>query len=317
MRGTIGPTMRAVHLVRGEVVVRVAQMPHPATAELLVAVSGAGVNGADMLQWNASAGSPDARPGLEFAGTVAAAGGAVTRFRVGDRVMGILEGGGQAGFVAVDERVAMPVPAGLDPVDAGALPEIFTTAYDALAMQADVRPGDRVLVHGAAGGVGGAAVQIAKALGGHVTATVRNAAHRERVTCLGADRVCAPERFGDHGPYDVILELVGAPNFPANIESLAARGRIVVVGVGAGDVVSLSLRALMTKRAVLRASMLRTRSAEEKAVLAQCVEREVLPRLLDGTFSLPIAQRFSLEDASRAYDAFRAGGKFGKIVLAV
>src|SRR5689334_9327329 len=179
-------------------------------------------------------GSPTDIPGLEFAGEVVAVGDAVQRFADGDRVMAVVGGGGQAELAVVHERQAMPVPEVLDWEHAGGFPEVFTTAHDAVFTQCGLRPGERLLVHGAAGGVGTAAVQLGHAAGAHVTATVRNEGSRDRVKELGADEVLDPEGFEEHGPFDVVLELVGAPNLPADLKALDTGGRIVVIGVGAG-----------------------------------------------------------------------------------
>src|SRR4051794_19528956 len=177
-------------------------------------------------------GAPADIPGLELAGEVAALGPGAERFREGDRVMAIVGGGGQAELAVVHERGAMPVPEGLDWPQAGGLPEGFATAHDALFSQAQLRPGDHLLVHGGAGGVGTAAIQLGRAAGARVTATVRNASLRPQVEELGAHAI-DPDGFEERGPFDVVLELVGAPNMPANLKSLATRGRVVVIGVGA------------------------------------------------------------------------------------
>src|SRR5213596_1167812 len=208
--------MRAVTIREGgELAVAEHPDPEPGAGEVLVRVRAAGINGADILQrrgaYPAPPGSPPDIPGLELAGEVAALGPGARRFQPGDRVMGIVGGGGQAELAVVHERQLMPVPEALDWPAAGALPEVFTTAHDAIFTQCGLRPGERLLVHGAAGGVGTAAVQLGRAAGARVTATVRNEALRERVAELGAE-VIPPEGFEEHGPFDVILELVGAPN---------------------------------------------------------------------------------------------------------
>jgi len=293
--------------------------PQPGAGEVLVRVWAAGLNGADMLQrkggYPAPPGAPADIPGLELAGEVIAAGPGATRFSEGDRVMGIVGGGGQAELAAVHERQLMPVPDGLDWPEAGGLPEVFTTAHDAIFTQGGLRPGERLLVHGAAGGVGTAAVQLGAAAGARVTATVRHPAARKAVTALGAAEAIDPEGFADHGPFDVVLELVGAPNMPGNLQALNTGGRIVVIGVGAGFKAEVNLLALMGRRGTLRASTLRARPLEEKALTARAVEREVLPAVADGRVKVPIAETFALADATAAYDRFTAGGKLGKIVL--
>jgi putative PIG3 family NAD(P)H quinone oxidoreductase len=293
--------------------------PQPGKGEVLVRVRGAGVNGADILQraggYPAPPGSPKDIPGLELAGEVAALGEGATRFAEGDRVMGIVGGGGQAELAVVHERQLMPVPDGLDWSEAGGTPEVFTTAHDALFTQCGLKAGERLLVHGAAGGVGSAAVQLGATAGARVTATVRNARLRDRVRELGAAEAIDPEEFVDAGPFDVVLELVGAPNMPGNLKALDTGGRIVVIGVGAGFKAEVNLLALMGKRGMLRASTLRARPLEEKAQTARLMEQHVLPLLQSGALRVPVAATFPLDEAPAAYERFTAGGKLGKVVI--
>jgi NADPH2:quinone reductase len=292
--------------------------PQPGAGEVLVRVRAAGLNGADMLQrkglYPAPPGAPQDIPGLELAGEVAGLGPGASRFEEGDRVMAVVGGGGQAELALVHERAAMPVPESLDWPQAGGFPEVFTTAHDALFTQAGLAPGEHLLVHGAAGGVGTAAVQLARAAGARVTATVRREELRPAVEELGASAI-DPEAFEDRGPYDVVLELVGAPNLPGNVNALATGGRIVTIGIGAGAKAELNLGLLMAKRAVLRGSTLRARPLEQKADAARRVERHVLPLVEAGAISVPVADIFPLESVAEAYDRFAAGGKLGKVVL--
>jgi putative PIG3 family NAD(P)H quinone oxidoreductase len=311
--------MRAATIADGCVAVTEHPDPVPGHGEVLVRVRAAGLNGADLLQrkgaYPAPAGSPKDIPGLELAGEVAELGPGAPRFAVGDRVMAIVGGGGQGELALVHERQLMPVPDSLTWAEAGGAPEVFTTAYDALFTQCGLASGDRLLVHGAAGGVGTAAVQLGAATGAHVTATVRREPARDAVRALGAHAVIEPEGFVDHGPFDVILELVGAPNVPEDLKALDTGGRIVVIGVGAGAKAEVNLLALMSKRATLRASTLRARPLEEKALAARALERHVLPLLERGDLRVPVAQTFPLDAVHDAYEAFAAGGKIGKIVL--
>ncbi len=310
--------MRAATIRDGEILVEEHPAPEPGAGEVLVRVRSAGLNGADMMQrrglYPAPPGSPPDIPGMELAGEVQALGLGSSRFAEGDRVMAIVGGGGQAELAVVHERQLMPVPAVLDWAAAGGLPETFTTAHDALFTQAALRPGERLLVHGAAGGVGTAAIQLAKATGAHVTASVRREESREQVAALGAE-VVAPEDFAECPPFDVILELVGAPNLADNLKALATGGRICVIGVSAGVKAELNLLALMAKRARIHGSTLRARPLEEKALAARHLEREALPLFERGQLTVPVAETFALEDAAAAYDRFAAGGKLGKIVL--
>ena len=293
--------------------------PVPGVGEVLVRVRAAGINAADRLQvmgfYPAPPGSPPNIPGLELAGTVEEVGDGVTTWSEGDRVMAVVGGGAMAELCVVHERHLLPVPGGLSWEQAGGFAETFTTAHDALFGQVGLAMGERVCIHGAAGGVGTAAVQLAAAAGCQVTATVRNADHHEAVRNLGASVVVDPADFVDAGPFDVILELVGAPNWPGNLEALAPWGRIMVIGVGAGPKTELSLLDLMQKRGTIRASTLRARPLEEKANAAQAMIRHVIPQLAAGRLTVPVEATFPLSDAATGFDRFAEGGKLGKIVL--
>ena len=310
--------MLAASIRDKQVVVEEHTDPVAGPGEVLVRVRAAGLNGADMMQrrglYPAPPGSPTDVPGLELAGEVAATGPGAERFEQGDRVMAIVGGGGQAELCVVHERQLMPVPGHLEWAAAGGLPEVFTTAHDALFTQAALRPGEHLLVHGGAGGVGTAAIQLAAAAGARVTATVRREELRAAVAELGAEAI-APEGFAKRGPFDVILELVGAPNLSDNLNALATGGRIAVIGVSAGATGELNLLALMGKRARIHGSTLRARPLEEKALCARLVEREVLPLFDAGRLRVPVAEAFPLAQAAQAYERFAAGGKLGKIVL--
>src|SRR4051794_13968516 len=310
--------MRAVTVRNEGVAVEEHPDPGPQAGEVLVRVRAAGLNGADILQmrgrYPAPPGSPADIPGLEFAGEVAECGPGVHRFEPGDRVMAVVGGGGQAELIAVNERLVMPVPDDLEWPAAGGVPEVFTTAHDALFTQAGLTAGERLLVHGAAGGVGPAGVQLGVMAGGRVTATVRNEHSRAQIAALGVNAI-EPEGFEEHGPFDVILELVGAPNFPGNLQALAQRGRIATIGVGAGAKVELNLQALMAKRGCILASTLRARSLEDKAAAARMVEKTVLPGFASGDLFVPVAATFALDRATGAYEHFQQSGKFGKVVI--
>lgn len=310
--------MRAVTITDGTLLWSEHPDPTPGTGEVLVAVRSAGINAGDLLQlagyYPAPAGSPADIPGLELAGDVVALGPGATRFAVGDRVMAVVGGGGQAELAVVHERCALPVPDALDWPAAGGFPEAFTTAHDALFTQAQLGLGESLCVHGAAGGVGVAAIQLAVAAGARVTATVRNPDLRAQVEALGAT-VVEPDGFGAHGPFDVILELIGGPNLRDDMRSLRTGGRISVIGVSAGPKAEVSLLDLMSVRGRIHGSTLRARPLEDKAVAAAAVQRHVLPLVERGTARVPVAATFPMSDAAAAYERFRAGGKFGKIVL--
>ena len=253
-------------------------------------------------------------PGLEFAGEVVGL-GAGARLAVGDRVMSIIGGGGQGERVAVPDSTVLRVPDGVPWEQAGGFPEAFSTAYDALFTQAGLAVGERVLISGAAGGVGTAAVQLAHAAGAHVVASVRSEDHRPDVAALGADEVIDPVAVADHGPYDVSLELVGAPGVTAVLPALAVGARVVVIGIGAGAKLELSLLGLMASRATIGGSMLRARTVEEKAEVARAVQEHAVSLLADAKVGVPVAGVFPMAEAEQAYGRFAAGGKLGKIVL--
>src|SRR5690349_20769388 len=315
----IGP-MRAATIRDGSIVVEEHPGPQPEAGELLVRVKAAGLNGADMMQlagrYPPPPGAPEDIPGLELAGEVAEVGRDVRRFEAGDRVMAVVAGGGHAELAIVHESAAMPVPEELDWTAAGGVPEVFTTAHDALFTQAHLTVGERLLVHGAAGGVGMAAVQLGVMAGARVTATVRDERAREQIAALGVQAI-APQGFSEYGPFDVILELVGAINLDENLDALATGGRIATIGLGAGAKAEIDLRKLMGKRGRIHGSTLRARAIEEKALAARLVEKMVLPGFASGDLSVPVTASFPLEEAPAAYERFGAGRKLGKIVLDV
>ena len=310
--------MRAATIVDGGIEVRERPDPVAGTDELLIRVRAAGLNGADIQQvagrYPAPPGWPEDIPGLELAGEVVELGPGATRFAVGDRVMALVGGGGQAELASVHERTVMPVPAPLSLTEAGGTAEVFATAHDALFTQLELSSGERLLVHGAAGGVGTAAVQLGRAVGAQVTATVRREELRSEVENLGAEAI-APEGFEEHGPFDVVLELVGAPNLEGNLSALGPRGRIMIIGVSAGAKAEINLLALMGKRARIGGSTLRARPLEEKALAMRLVEKEVLPLFEAGALDVPVSETFPLDQVEAAYESFAAGGKLGKIVL--
>lgn len=314
--------MRAVTIVdgeRGKVEWGPWDDPKPAEADLLVRVRAAGISRGDVMQsyglYPPPPGTtPPELPGLEAAGEVEAVGSACRRFSVGDRVMAVVTGAGQAELAAVPERVAMPVPDAMSWAQAGAFPENYTTAHDALFTQCGLGMGERVCIHGAAGGVGTAAVELAVAAGCDVVATVRNADLRDGVSRLGAT-VVDPSEFTDAGPFDVVLELVGAVNMPANLSALATGGRIAVIGIGSGATAEVNLMALMLARGRIHGSTLRARPLEDKARAARAIERHVLPLVARGALTVPIAATFPFTEADAAYERFERGGKLGKIVL--
>jgi NADPH:quinone reductase-like Zn-dependent oxidoreductase len=311
--------MWAVTIEDGELGWREHPDPKPGPGEVLVSVRAAGINAADLLQrrglYPAPAGAPADIPGMEFAGEVVGLGSGTSRYSLGDRVMALTGGGGQAELVVVPESTVLPVPEETRWEEAGGFPEVFSTAHDALFTQARLRRDERVLISGAAGGVGTAAVQLAHRAGAHVVASVRSTARHADVTGLGADEAIEPDDVPGHGPYDVSLELVGAPGVAAVLPVLATGGRVVVIGVGAGAKLELNLLALMGSRATIGGSTLRSRSVVEKAAVARAVEEYAVALLARGEVSVPVADQFPMAEAAAGYERFAAGSKFGKIVL--
>jgi NADPH2:quinone reductase len=306
----------------GNEVVRVEERPdpEPGTGEVLVRVRFAGLNPADTLQraggYPAPPGSPPDVAGLEVAGAVEACGDGVTAWSDGDRVFGLVGGGGLADRVVVHERCVAAVPDILDEREAAAVPEAFITAHDAVAVQGGLRPGETLLVHGAAGGVGSAAVQIGVSMGARVLAVVRSSEAADLVSSLGAEAILDGDfATAVPGAADVILELVGAPHFPANFAALAPKGRIVIVGVGAGQEIALPLLELMRRRALIRGTVLRPRPLEEKAAAVRAFEREVVPLLGSGRMRPIVDSVFPVEEIAAAFDRLDGSGKLGKVLI--
>jgi NADPH:quinone reductase-like Zn-dependent oxidoreductase len=308
----------------GNEVVRVEERPDPVPEgeEVLVAVRYSGLNPADLAQragnYPAPPGSPADIPGIETSGTVVACGPTSRRFEIGHRVFGIVGGGGHADRVVVHERHVAPVPDGLDDLAAAAVPEAFVTAHDAVMTQAGLRPGELLVVNGANGAVGTAGIQIGAVAGSRVLATLRATELREPVAALGAD-VIAPAELVDaaraRGGADVVLELVGAPNLEHDLDALALKGRVIVVGTGAGDSAQIALRKLMGKRARLIGTGLRVRPLEEKAAAVQAFAREVVPHLASGRIAPLVDRVFPAEEATAAFDRLAEPGKLGKVLL--
>lgn len=301
--------MRAAVIVDGEIRVEERPDPEPVPGRVLVRVRASGINNADLMQvrggYPPPPDVPQDVPGLELAGEVAGS---------GERVMALVGGGAHAGLALVPERHLLAVPDGVDWTAAGGFVEVFATAHDALFTQAGLALGERLLVNGGAGGVGVAAVQLAREAGATVVATVRNEALRPRVAALGAEAVAPGEA---EGPFDVILELVGGESLAADVSLLAVGGRLVVIGTGAGPRAQVDFGQVMRRRARLLGSTLRARSPEEKALVLRLLERHALPLLAAGRVEVPVEASYPLADAPAAYARFAAGGKLGKIVLTV
>jgi NADPH:quinone reductase-like Zn-dependent oxidoreductase len=252
---------------------------------------------------------------MELAGEVVRVGRSVTLFAPGDRVMAVVGGGAQAELAYVDEMHALAVPDRMSWPEAGGFAEAYATAYDALFTRGELKMGERVLVSGAAGGVGTAGVQLAAAAGAHVTATVRNEGHHEAVRNLGADVVIAPGDEGKHGPYDVVLELVGQASLTEVLPHMAPWSRVVVIGVGSGGRMEIELMQLMMQRVRIVGTTLRSRTRQEKGDVVAAVNAHVMPLLMEGRLRVPVAETFPLAKAEAAYERFAAGSKLGKVVL--
>jgi putative PIG3 family NAD(P)H quinone oxidoreductase len=306
----------------GNEVVLVEERPHPEPGleDVLVRVDYAGLNPADLAQragnYPAPPGSPPDVPGLEVAGTVESCGDRVSSWRPGDRVFGLVGGGGLADRVLVHERCIARVPEALGEQEAAAVPEAFITAHDAAFTRAGLRPGETLLVHGASGGVGSAAVQLGVAVGARVVATVRTPKVEEAVASLGAEVLREADFPGGMSVSpDVILELVGATHFPANLDVLARRGRIVVVSVAGGNEIQLPLGLLMQKRMTIAGTVLRARPLEEKATAVRAFEREVVPGLASGRLRPLVDSVYPAADVRAAFDRLEERGKVGKVLL--
>lgn len=311
----------------GNEVVRVEERADPEVAddEVLVDVVTAGLNPADLQQregrYPAPPGVAPDVPGLEVSGTVAEVGRAVTAWRAGDRVFGLVAGGGLASRVAVNERCITEVPERFGDDDSAAIPEVFITAHDALLTQGELRTGETVLVHGASGAVGSAALQIARALGATTLGVTRSEGAAEFVRDLGAEPIDSTGfadsalELTDGRGVDLVLELVGASNLRGDLEAIALRGRIVVVSVAGGSTADIDLLRLMVRRATVRGTVLRARSIDEKAVVVARFADEVVPMLADGRVSPSIDSVFPVDEVGAAFDRLQEPGKSGKVLV--
>lgn len=307
---------------------REVERPRPAAGELLVRVSSSGLNRADLLQrlgrYPAPAGVPSDIPGLEYAGTVVEVGEGVSGRAPGDPVMGILAGGGYAEYVRVAASTAVPVPSGMDVVEAGAIPEVFMTAFDAVFLQEGLRAGETLLIHAVGSGVGTAALQLAVWMGARVIGTSRTPDKLERARELGLESAVLGQagwadevsRLTGGRGVDVILDLVGGPYLAGNQSVLAPRGRHIVVGVPAGPRAEIDLRLLMGRRSSLRGTVLRARTVEEKAALARAFADTVRPGFESGALSAVVDRTFPAARAAEAHRYMEENRNFGKILLA-
>jgi putative PIG3 family NAD(P)H quinone oxidoreductase len=304
--------------------------PQPSRGEVRVSVRASAVNRADLLQrvgaYPAPPGSPADIPGLEIAGEVDAVGEDVTELAKGDRVFGVVGGGGYAEYVTVHARTLARMPEGMSFTDAGAVPEAFITAWDAMVDQAGLTAGETVLVHAAGSGVGTAAIQIASAIGARAIGTCRTADKLERAKSLGLlDGIVAEGgRFAEDvrkltfgRGVDVVIELVGGAYVTQDLACIAPKGRIVLVGLMAGTQADVNLAVLMSKRAEIRGTMLRSRPLEEKILAARAFERHVVPLLAKGALRPVVDRVLPLAQAGEAHRVMQSNETFGKVVLDV
>jgi putative PIG3 family NAD(P)H quinone oxidoreductase len=303
--------------------------PEPGVGEILIDNRASAVNRADLVQRTGNyPPPPGASPilGLECAGTVAAVGEGVTRFRVGDAVCALLAGGGYAERVVVPAGQALPVPDGVDPVDAAALPEVFATAWLNLYMEAGARVGERFLLHAGASGVGTAGIQLAKAFGNPVWVTAGSAEKIERCVALGAegghDRhggsfAEAVKGWTDGAGMDVILDPVGGAYLQDNLRSLAVDGRLVIIGLMGGAKAELEIGLAMVKRLRVIGSTLRARPVAAKAAVMDALAEHVWPRIADGAISPIVEARFPMAEAAKAHELVASDATFGKVLLTI
>jgi len=303
--------------------------PSPGAGQLLVKVAAAGVNRPDVLQrmglYPAPKGHTDI-PGLEVAGEVAAAGPGTARFKPGDLVMALVNGGGYAQYCLAEEPACLPVPDALSIEEAAAVPETFFTVWHNVFERGGLKSGEWFLVHGGTSGIGVAAIQLAKAAGAHVIATAGSVEKCTACSELGADKavnyraedfVAAVKAATAGRGVDVILDMVGGDYVERNLRSLADDGRLVNIGYQAGSVVRLDMMRVMLKRLTLTGSTLRIRPTEVKAAIARAVETNVLPMLADGRIKVVLDRTYPLSEAAEAHRRMETSAHIGKIVLRV
>ena len=301
-------------------------LPVPGPGEVLIKVVAAGVNGPDLMQrkglYPAPPGASDL-PGLEVSGVVIAAGDTVKRWSAGDKVAALTNGGGYAEYCVADAQLCLPVPKGVELLDAGGLPETFFTVWSNVFLGAALSAGETFLVHGGAGGIGTTAIQLGKAFGAKVIATDSPAERCAICRDLGADRVIdyKQEDFVEitrqEGGANVILDIVGGPNIEKNFKAAAPDCRIIQLAFALGSKVELNLMPVMLKRLSYTGSTLRTRPAAFKAQVAQELEAKVWPQIASGRIRVVTRQTFPLAEAAKAHALMESARHIGKIVLTV
>ncbi|HTT59228.1 MAG TPA: zinc-binding dehydrogenase [Acidimicrobiales bacterium] len=313
--------MRALAIYNKSLVFSDRPAPEPGPYDVIVRVKAAGLNAADLMQragfYPAPPGWPEDIPGMELAGDVVAVGDRVVELLMNRRVCALVGGGAQAELCAVPAEHLLFVPDHVSYDEAGGFAEAFATANDALVSQAQVREGERVLVSGAAGGVGVAAVQIAHALGAQVVAVTRDGQFHQRLRELGADETITLDEVTSIDGVDVVIELVGAAHLTRALEVVNPHARIVTIGVGSGSRLDVNLLQVMQQRLTLTGSTMRSRTREQKADVIRLVADTLVPRWRLGQIGVPLARVFPIDEAEAAYDYFAQPGKFGKVVLHV
>ena len=302
----------------------------PAADRVRVRVRAAGLNRADLLQlrghYPAPPGYPQSIPGLEFSGEVDATGPDVRSWKAGQRVFGIVGGGAQAEYVVVPENHLVEVPGNLDWATAAAVPEAFITAHDAIFTRGHLTIGETLLIHAAGSGVGTAAIQLADAAGAIVVGTSRTAEKLDKAAGLGlsgsivVDRdpgviVEAVLKLTNGRGVDVVLDLVGAGYLQASLNSLASKGRMILVGTTSGSKAEFDFGTAMSKRLTIVGTVLRNRSSEEKATATRLFANQVVPLLADGRVRPILDQVFKVKDVRSAYSRLESNESFGKVVL--
>lgn len=308
--------------------IREVEPPKPGPNDIVVRVRASGLNRADIHQrkggYPAPPGSPADIPGLEYAGDVADVGTDVHDFAVGNRVFGIAGGGAHAELLAVPASTAARVPEGLSWTDAGAIPEAFITAHDALVTQAHLAPGERVLIHAVGSGVGLAAVQVVRALGAIPFGTSRTADKIERALPFGLERGAVVHDPAELGPlahawapdgFDIVLDLVGGPYTRESIAALAMRGRLMLVGLVAGATATLDLRRILSRRVTMVGTVLRARSTDEKAMATAAFSRDLSALFENGSLRAVVDRTFPLASLADAHRRMESNESFGKIVI--
>ncbi len=329
--------MRAVTIVsfggvEGLEVREVADAPRATLDRVRVRVRAAGLNRADILQrlgrYPAPPGYPQDIPGMEFAGEVVEAGEEVRTLRVGERVFGIIGGGGQAEYVTVPESMLAEIPSNLDWAEAAAVPEVFMTAHDALFTQCGLQIGERVLIHAAGSGVGTAASQLVRAAGATAYGTSRTADKLEKAKEFGLTEsfvasgdpmefAQAVKNWTNGSGVEVVLDLVGAVYLKANLESLAIKGRLIFVGTTSGAKAQIDYSVVMGKRLRIMGTSLRTRSLEEKATATRLFAQHVVPLIAGGAVRPVIDKIFRIEEVRAAHERIESNESFGKVVLTI